>query len=335
MRYEASVSSVSWIPSEAVTGLPRHAFEAGMVHYDRPPTDRIAGLSDLVEAGRDDAFRFANRLAGWVEVRGGSIVRAGYATDSSGVMGASTVRVGPWSSRMSAVALPLRRASVRSTADRATFRQTFGGRAAMPAPRRVARPPYVQLRAPVVWTTLELELDATGRPAYRLAGASRFPRHWIYDNDGRLAQKSGLTDFAAWYRTGAGDPSPWGGEDSPTLVSAVESALERSAASTLMLNRPRVRSYPAGTVLLRAGERGDEMYLVLDGMLRVEVRGRVVALLGPGSVVGERARLGTGVRTATVTAETPLRVAAATPNELDPATLTGLGREHTREDEQD
>jgi AcrR family transcriptional regulator len=287
--------------------------------------DVLRGMADRNEP-------VANRLAAWVEVRDGSIVRAGYAADSTGVMGASTVRVGLWSSRMSAVALPLRRASVRSTPDRATFRQTFGGRAAIPAPRRVARPPYVQLRAPVVWTTLELQLDADGTPTSRLVGASRFPRHWVYDDDGRLAQKSGLTDFAAWYRTGAGDPSPWGGEDSPTLVSAVESALERSAASTLMLDRPTVRSFPAGTVLLRAGERGDELYLVLDGMLEVDVDGTTLGQVGPGTVLGERALLEDGVRTSTLTAATKVVVAVAPGHTVDKSRLAELAEGHHRED---
>jgi hypothetical protein len=32
MRYESSVTSISWIPSEAVTGSFRVAFEAGFTH---------------------------------------------------------------------------------------------------------------------------------------------------------------------------------------------------------------------------------------------------------------------------------------------------------------
>ena len=34
MRIESTVTSVSWIPSEAITGMPKSAFEVGFTHYD-------------------------------------------------------------------------------------------------------------------------------------------------------------------------------------------------------------------------------------------------------------------------------------------------------------
>src|SRR6266516_1526623 len=37
MRHESWVTSLSWIPSEAVTGGTRVAFDAGFTHYDEPP----------------------------------------------------------------------------------------------------------------------------------------------------------------------------------------------------------------------------------------------------------------------------------------------------------
>jgi len=37
MRYESCVTSLSWIPSEAVTGKTRAFFDAGFTHYDEPP----------------------------------------------------------------------------------------------------------------------------------------------------------------------------------------------------------------------------------------------------------------------------------------------------------
>ena len=37
MRIESSVTSLSWIPSEAVRGGTRVAFDAGFTHYDEPP----------------------------------------------------------------------------------------------------------------------------------------------------------------------------------------------------------------------------------------------------------------------------------------------------------
>ena len=47
MRVESAVTSVSWIPSEAVAGLAKMGFTAGAVRYDDPPPDRIgrAGIT--------------------------------------------------------------------------------------------------------------------------------------------------------------------------------------------------------------------------------------------------------------------------------------------------
>ena len=43
MRIESSVTSLSWIPSEAVTGLNRAMFESGVAHYDEELAPRIRG----------------------------------------------------------------------------------------------------------------------------------------------------------------------------------------------------------------------------------------------------------------------------------------------------
>ena len=98
------------------------------------------------------------------------------------------------------------------------FQQTAGGRTGVPAPRRVAKPPFVQYHAPTAWSTLVAH-DPRRRPVRgRPRRASPFPRHWVYGPDGKLAAKSGLVDFKDWYRHAFGDISPWGGEDSPALV---------------------------------------------------------------------------------------------------------------------
>ena len=64
-RFEHSVTSLSWIPSEAVEGGTRLAFDAGFTHYDPPPPERIEDLEALRVA---DRFRFANVLRAWIEV---------------------------------------------------------------------------------------------------------------------------------------------------------------------------------------------------------------------------------------------------------------------------
>ena len=57
MRIESAVTSITWIPSEAISGMPKLPFEAGIAHYDEPPPDRLA---DLDELHRRDAFREAS-----------------------------------------------------------------------------------------------------------------------------------------------------------------------------------------------------------------------------------------------------------------------------------
>jgi len=79
----------------------------------------------------------------------------------------------------------------------------------------------------MAWTTLGLTIRADGSSPHEVVGASRFPRHWIHDHSGALVAKTGLIDFTRWLRGVLGQHTPWGDEDSPALVTAVESALER------------------------------------------------------------------------------------------------------------
>lgn len=90
VRVESSVLSVSWIPSEAVTGLTALPFDVGVAHYDDPPPE---ALDDLEALGAADRFRFANELRAWIEVDGGRI--AGFGQGGGGHLGSSTVRLGP------------------------------------------------------------------------------------------------------------------------------------------------------------------------------------------------------------------------------------------------
>jgi CRP/FNR family transcriptional regulator, cyclic AMP receptor protein len=65
---------------------------------------------------------------------------------------------------------------------------------------------------------------------------------------------------------------------------------------------------PAGTVLARLGDRGEEFFLILDGSAHVEVSPRKRSRLGPGQYFGEMSLLDGGPRSATVVADTPLRL---------------------------
>ena len=51
MRFERSVTSISWLPSQAVQGIVSLPFELGVTRYDLPPPDRIDDLEKMAERG--------------------------------------------------------------------------------------------------------------------------------------------------------------------------------------------------------------------------------------------------------------------------------------------
>ena len=333
MRIDGSVTSISWIPSEAVKGSTKLPFSVGMAHYDDPPPEQLgASIVDaLDELRRADRFRFANHLAAWIEVEDGRIT--GWGKEANPMIGSTTVKLGR-SITVAAVPYETIEPEPEVTDTFVRFRQSAGGRTGVPAPRHVNRPPFVQLVAPTAWTTVELTLHVDGRVEIGLAGASPFPRHWLYGGDGALAKKSGMIDFKDWYRKAFGKHSPWGDEDSAALATEVETALERELSLRIMRGgkKPKIRKLADGDALMRQGEEGDEVFLLLDGVVAVDVDGAELAELGPGAVVGERALLEGGVRTATLTARTPCKVAVARADDLDPDALTALREEHRREE---
>jgi hypothetical protein len=70
----------------------------------------------------------------------------------------------------------------------------------------------------------------------------------------------------------------------------------------------RVFDAPAGTMLTRAGEPGDEFFLILDGTASVDVATEKRGPLRPGAFFGEMSLLDGGPRSATIVAETPVRL---------------------------
>ncbi len=224
MRFESSVLSISWIPSEAVRGMVRTPFEAGVLHYDDPPPDRVGGPGELESLRAARSFRFANELRAWIDAEDGAIV--GHGQSGGGHIGITRVSLGR-AIGFQAVALP-------------------------------------DLR-----------------------------------------------------------PEP-----------EVETALERELAATLMRGgaKPNVQRVREGAVLVRQGEAGGDLFLLLDGLLSVEVDGEAIAEVGPGVILGERAVLEGGRRTATLRAVTSCRVAVASADTVHEAALAELSRGHRREE---
>ena len=275
MRIDSSITSISWIPSEAVTGITKGVFESGVAHYDSPPPDLIGPdiLGTLEELRKADRFRFANHLSVHVEFADdGSVIDCGYL--GGGRIGATTVQFGKQFT-VAAVSLPDRQFEPEIGDGWVRFTQSAGGRTGFPAPRAVRRPPFVQYAAPIAWSTLELTVHADGRSEGRLVGASPFPRHWVYDERGALTAKSGLIDYKDWAGHAFGKHTPWGDEESAAFVTEVETALERELSSVIMhgADEPLIRKVKAGATLTEQGAAADDLFLLLDGVLVVEVDG--------------------------------------------------------------
>jgi CRP-like cAMP-binding protein len=321
MRIESSITSLSWIPQGAVEGWLRLPFELGVAHYDPPPPEV---LGDLDELQATDRFRFANRLEVWIEVQDGRIVDAGQR--GGGRVNVTKVGYGPASIAFTPVVLPDLRPEPEIGPSSARFVQTAGGIVGVPIPHRVRHEPYVQIRGPVTWSTLALTIHADGTAELRLLGAASFPRHWIYDHTGRLVAKSGFIDHDTWWREAFGSHTPWGAEDSAPIVTAVESALERQLSVAVIDAKPRFRRLQAGRTLVQQDQRGDELFLLFDGVLQVEVDGKPVTQVGPGAILGEMALLHQGRRTATLRAVTPCRVAVVPKDQIDRRALEELAK---------
>ncbi len=110
--------------------------------------------------------------------------------------------------------------------------------------------------------------------------------------------------------------------------------MERQLSRVIMgEGKPKVRKLKAGAALTTQGEEADAIYLLLDGVIQVVVDGEEIANLGPGALIGERAVLEGGRRTATLIAVSPCKVAEARKVELDLTKLAEVSEGHRREDQ--
>lgn len=92
----------------------------------------------------------------------------------------------------------------------------------------------------------------------------------------------------------------------PLFSGCTKKELQAIARATKEVN------HKGGAVIAREGEKGMGFFLILDGTARVSVGGRSRAKLGPGDYFGEIALLDEGPRSATVTAETPMKLLGLT-----------------------
>jgi hypothetical protein len=310
--------------------MTKAPFELGVTHYDDPPPDSLPDLEHVV--GPEGA-RFANELRAWVTVEDGRIVD--YGQLGHGWISSTKVQLGRLAVLVPAVGFPELLSDPEVGDDFVRFRQTAGGRPGLPSPRLVGDAPYFKIRGPSVWTTLALTIYADGTSKSELVGATTFPRHWLYDERGMLAGKSAVIDFDEWYHHAYGAHTPWGDEDRAVSTTAAETALERRLSTIIMRHgetTPKAVKVRSGETLFVEGDAGDDVALLLDGVVDVSVGGTSLAALGPGSVIGERAAERSGRRTATVTATTDCRVVHVRRDLLDEEDLLQLTDVHRREE---
>ena len=86
------------------------------------------------------------------------------------------------------------------------------------------------------------------------------------------------------------------------FAGCTDSDLKRIAALSVEVD------IPAGRVLTKAGDPGHECFVVQEGTAVAAVPGREPVRVGPGEVIGELALLERGPRTATVEAQSDMRL---------------------------
>jgi CRP/FNR family transcriptional regulator, cyclic AMP receptor protein len=75
----------------------------------------------------------------------------------------------------------------------------------------------------------------------------------------------------------------------------------------LVADIAKPQEFPAGHAIVVQGREGAGLHIITEGTVKVEVDGKLRRTLGPGRFFGEIALLDNGLRTATVTAESPVR----------------------------
>jgi hypothetical protein len=324
LRHEATATCLSWIPPTAVEGVFSLPFGLGVAHYDQPPPDELPDVEALLAA---DAIRFANQLRGWIEVEDGRIVSHGMA--GGGRLGSTTVRLRSRRLTFAGVALPDQVPPPRVHRDRVVFSQTAGGHTGAPVPRHVDRPPFWRLAAPVAWTTITLILHADGTSSARLAAASPFPRHYLYDDAGKLTHKSALIRYKDWIRR-SGHDDPWAGAGAPVPVTAVRGPAERTLGNAMLVSEGyRQHSLPRGTLLSERPIADSEVHLLLDGLLVIEIDRQAAVEVGPGAIFDPSMRTAYSKEHVRVRAVTPSRLAVLPRARLDDQALLGVAAEQT------
>jgi CRP/FNR family cyclic AMP-dependent transcriptional regulator len=69
------------------------------------------------------------------------------------------------------------------------------------------------------------------------------------------------------------------------------------------------QSYASGQVIFRAGDRGDYLYIIIEGEVGIQSEGVKVRTIGPGDIFGEMSLIDDSPRSADAVAQTEARLA--------------------------
>lgn len=81
-----------------------------------------------------------------------------------------------------------------------------------------------------------------------------------------------------------------------------------TAITNLFKGASNTTSVPAGQTIFREGDHGDQMYVLQEGEVDIQIHGRYVQTVKPGTILGEMALIDRSPRSATAVARTDCRV---------------------------
>jgi hypothetical protein len=188
--------------------------------------------------------------------------------------------------------------------------------------------PFVRVSAPLAWSTIVLTLHADGTSESEIADASLFPRHYLYDSAGRLTHKSALIRYKEWLRRSEEQRSPWAGVHQAVPMVGVKAEAERSLADTILVSaRYNQCRMSAGAMLGSVSIRGDQVAVLLDGLLVVLIDDEPTVQLGPGAILDPSHRSEESKQHAKIRAQTAARLALLSRDQLDDDALLEVASE--------
>ena len=318
MRFERTITSISWIPSDALAGMAKLGTKMGVAHDDLPPPDHIgtddAALDELRGVGPVPLRQPAPGLGrgrGWPDRRPRLRRRRPHGGDHAG----PRCHRGDAAGRRPPRPSPSPRGRRRLGAVHPDDGRSHGRPAAADreAPTLCAIPGATRLDDLAAHDPRRRHVSGScSAPVASPATGSTATTARSPARPGSPTTRTGTATPSASARRGASSTRRrWSPPWRPPSSASCRRSIMRGG------ERPEIRKLKAGKLLVEQGAPGAELFLLLDGVLSVEVDGEPIAELGPGAVLGERAVLEGGQRTSSLRAVTACRVAVAAAEQLD------------------